>query len=146
MNEVDDARAMLSMAEKNLRALKGMDDATVFYDEIFGFHVQQTIAKSLKAWIIAIGVAFPFIHNLARLLAILEENGCDVESFWDLVEYTAYAVNFRYDAAEMTDDPLDRSDASEKAQRLYDHVERLLNNASTEASSEASQSEIDDEK
>ncbi len=129
MNEVDEARAMLSMAEKNLRALKGMDDATVFYDEIFGFHVQQTIAKSLKAWIIAIGVAFPFIHNLARLLTILEENGCDVESFWDLVEYTAYAVNFRYDAAEMTDDPLDRSDASEKAQRLYDHVHKIIDTA-----------------
>ena len=143
MNEIDDARAMLSMAERDLRALKGMDDATVFDDEIFGFHVQQAIEKSLKAWIIAIGVEFPFIHNLARLLAILEENGCDVESFWDLVEYTAYAVTFRYDAAEMTDDPLDRSDASEKAQRLYDHVEQLLNNASTETSSEGLQSEND---
>lgn len=126
MKEVDEARAMLSMAEKSLRALKGMDDATVFDDEIFGFHVQQTIAKSLKAWIIAIGVEFPFIHNLARLLAILEENGCDVESFGDLVEYTAYAVTFRYDAAGMTDDPIDRSDASEKAQRLYDHVRKII--------------------
>ena len=129
MNEVDEARAMLSMAEKNLRALKGMDDATVFYDEIFGFHVQQTIAKSLKAWIIAIGAEFPFTHNLARLLAILEENGCEVESLWDLVEYTAYAVTFRYDASEMTDDPLDRSDASEKAQRLYDHVRKIIDTA-----------------
>ena len=126
MNGIDDARAMLSMAERDLRALKGMDDATVFDDEIFGFHVQQAIEKSLKAWIIAIGVESPFIHNLARLLAILEENGCDVESFWDLVEYTAYAVTFRYDAAEMTDDPLDRSDASEKAQRLYDHVRKII--------------------
>ena len=129
MNEVDEARAMLSMVEKNLRALKGMDDATVFYDEIFGFHVQQTIAKSLKAWIIAIGVEFPLTHNLARLLAILEENGCDVESFWDLVEYTAYAVTFRYDVAEMTDDPIDRSDASEKSQRLYDHVRKIIDTA-----------------
>ena len=126
MNEVDEARAMLSMAEKNLRALKGMDDATVFYDEIFGFHVQQTIAKSLKAWITAIGVEFPFIHNIARLLAILEENGCDVDSFWDLVEYTAYAGNFRYHAAEMTDDPIDRPDASKKTQRLYDHVRKII--------------------
>ena len=129
MNGIDDARAMLSMAERDLRALKGMDDATVFDDEIFGFHVQQAIEKSLKAWIIAIGVEFPFTHNLARLLAILEENGCDVESFWDLVEYTAYAVNFRYDAAEMTDDPLDRSDASEQAQRLYDHVRKIIDTA-----------------
>ena len=129
MNGIDDARAMLSMAERDLRALKGMDDATVFDDEIFGFHVQQAIEKSLKAWIIAIGVEFPFIHNLARLLAILQENGCDVDSFWDLVEYTAYAVNFRYDAAEMTDDPLDRPDASEKAQRLYDHVRKIIDTA-----------------
>ena len=129
MNEIDDARAMLSMAERDLRALKGMDDATVFDDEIFGFHVQQAIEKSLKAWIIAIGVEFPFIHNLARLLAILEENGCDVESFWNLVEYTAYAVTFRYDVAEMTDDPLDRPDALEKAQRLYNHVRKTIDTA-----------------
>ena len=129
MNEVDEARAMLSMAERDLRALKGMDDATVFDDEIFGFHVQQAIEKSLKAWIIAIGVESPFIHNLARLLAILEENGCDVESFWNLVEYTAYAVTFRYDVAEMTDDPLDRPDALEKAQRLYNHVRKTIDTA-----------------
>ena len=29
MNEVDEARAMLSMAEKNLRGLKGMDDDSI---------------------------------------------------------------------------------------------------------------------
>lgn len=29
----------------------------------------------------------------------------------------------------MTDDPLDRSDASEKAQRLYDHVCKIIDTA-----------------
>ena len=127
------------MAERDLRALKGMDDATVFDDEIFGFHVQQAIEKSLKAWIIGIGVESPFIHNLARLLAILEENGCDVESFWDVVEYTAYAVNFRYDAAEMTDDSLDVL----MRQKKHKGYMIMSSNVSIMPSTEASQSEDD---
>lgn len=116
------AEDLITEAENDLRALKEMKDKTECVDRVFGFHVQQAIEKSLIAWIINTGVEFPLTHNLARLLAILEENGQDVEQFWDLVEYTAYAVAFRNDADAIAEDPLDRTEALSNTQRLHDHV------------------------
>jgi HEPN domain-containing protein len=55
MSELKHARALLAMAEKDLKALQGMGDATTFADEIFGFHAQQSVEKTLKAWIAALG-------------------------------------------------------------------------------------------
>jgi HEPN domain-containing protein len=49
MADFEHAQAMLRMAHKDFNALTGMLDNTVFADEIFGFHVQQTVEKALKA-------------------------------------------------------------------------------------------------
>jgi HEPN domain-containing protein len=108
MSEVKHAHALLAMAEKDLRALEGMGDASIFADEIFGFHAQQALEKTLKAWIAALGLEYPLTHNLARLLAILEEQGAQVENFWDLTEYTAFAVEFRYGSLDLSEEPLNR--------------------------------------
>ena len=54
-----------------MTALNGMQDKKVFGDEIFGFHAQQVIEKSLKAWLCALGQTYPYTHNLNRLLVIL---------------------------------------------------------------------------
>ncbi|NEQ31824.1 MAG: HEPN domain-containing protein [Leptolyngbya sp. SIO4C5] len=51
-----------------MQALEGMQDKTVFADEIFGFHVQQAIEKCLKAWIAALGEVYPYTHDLGVLL------------------------------------------------------------------------------
>ncbi len=75
MSDPDYARVLLSMAEKDLGALRGMVDSAVFADEVFGFHAQQAVEKSIKAWLSLLGVDFPKIHDLERLLAILEEHG-----------------------------------------------------------------------
>jgi HEPN domain-containing protein len=44
------------MATKDLRALQGMLDNKTFADEVFGFHAQQIVEKSLKAWLSLRGV------------------------------------------------------------------------------------------
>ena len=49
MTDIKQADAMMRMAHRDMVALHGMRDAAVFADEIFGFHVQQAIEKSLKA-------------------------------------------------------------------------------------------------
>jgi len=126
MNEIEKAQSMLSTAEKDLRALKGMSDPNIFADQVFGFHAQQAIEKTLKAWIASLKIDFPFVHNIARLLAILEENGCNIDIFWDMVEFNAYAVAFRYDADEITGEPLDRQNTIERIQKVYDHVKDVI--------------------
>ena len=131
MNESDRARSLLTVAGRDLKALKGMGDPETFADEIFGFHAQQAIEKALKAWITVLGEDYPLIHNLARLLAILEEKGCNIEAFWDLVEYTAFAVAFRYESEDLTSEPLNRPEAVERVQGLLAHVIGVVEGSET---------------
>jgi HEPN domain-containing protein len=126
MSELKHARALLAMAEKDLKALQGMGDATTFADEIFGFHAQQSVEKTLKAWIAALGQEYPLTHNLARLLAILEDQAAKVENFWDLTEYTAYAVEFRYGPLDVVEEPLDRPQVIARVQMLINQVNKLI--------------------
>jgi HEPN domain-containing protein len=126
MSEFKHACALLSMAEKDFRALEGMRDAATFADEIFGFHAQQAVEKTLKAWIAAQGQEYPLTHNLARLLAILEDEGAQVEDFWDLTEYTAFAVEFRYGSLDMSQEPLNRPVVVSQVARLIERVKGLM--------------------
>jgi HEPN domain-containing protein len=126
MSEVKHARALLVMAAKDLKALEGMGDAATFADEIFGFHAQQAVEKTLKAWIAALGLEYPLTHNLARLLAILEEQGAQVEKFWDLTEYTAFAVEFRYGSLDLSDEPMDRPSVIGQVKGLIEWVKGLM--------------------
>jgi len=126
MSDLDHARSMLVMAQKDLNALKGMRDTQTFADEIFGFHAQQTVEKSLKAWLAALEVEYPLTHDISKLLTELENQGCQVEPFWDFVEYNIFAVQFRYMAFDITDEPLDRLAILLNVQALFDHVRNVI--------------------
>lgn len=126
MNELDHARAMLSQAEKDRRALQGMLDKEVFAEEIFGFHAQQAVEKALKAWIAALRQEYPLTHSIARLLGILQNLEADMESFWDLAEYSAYAVEFRYGGLHLAEEPLDRPAVLARVAELLTQVARII--------------------
>lgn len=126
MSELKHARALLELAEKDLKALKGMGDADTFADEVFGFHAQQAVEKTLKAWLAFLGQEYPLTHNLARLLALLEEKETGVDEFWDLTEYTAYAVEYRYGVLDIAEALLDRPGVIYKVQDLMHRVQGLL--------------------
>jgi HEPN domain-containing protein len=126
MSDIKHANFLLIMAAKDLKALEGMKDSDIFVEEIFGFHAQQAVEKILKAWIAFLGREYPLTHNIARLLAILEDQGESVERYWDLVDYNPYAVEFRYGAYEVGDEPLNRIKVIVGVQELFDHVEQIL--------------------
>jgi HEPN domain-containing protein len=132
MRDLRQARAILAMANKDLRALKGMADAEAFDDEIFGFHAQQAIEKSLKAWAAILGREYPLTHDISALLDLLESSGQDVERYWDLVEYNVFAVRFRYESLEVPDEPLDRAASVRAIEALVRYVDTLLEGAATE--------------
>jgi hypothetical protein len=111
MNGHEHARNLLTLARKDLTALRAMGDPQFFTDEICGFHAQQAIEKTLKAWAAICGLEYPFKHDLGHLLAILESAGEKVEPFWSLVEYTDFGVRFRYETLDEGDSPLDREGA-----------------------------------
>lgn len=126
MSEIEHPRALLAMAAKDLRALRGMGESETFADEIFGFHAQQAVEKSLKAWIAALGAEYPLTHNIARLLAILEDLGVGVEPLWDLAEYTVFAVEFRYGAMVDEEEPLNRNEVINRVKELFEQVEQII--------------------
>jgi len=126
MSDADQARAIFAMAKKDFQALQEMAGNLVIADEILGFHAQQAIEKSLKAWIAWLGRDYPRTHNLILLLDTLEENGGAVGPFWDLVAYSSYAVQFRYEAVEPDVERLDRPIALRQVGALVEFVDNLL--------------------
>ena len=120
MSDIKQASAMLAMAHRDLKALGGMHDAAVFVDEIFGFHAQQAVEKSLKAWLCAVGVTYPFTHQINRLLVLLRDAGADVDAYWWLDEFTIFAHQARYEEGHLAADaPVDR-------QKLVDEIGTLV--------------------
>lgn len=99
MSDIKQAQLLMRLANKDFDALIGMaENSKVFADEIFGFHAQQAIEKALKAWICMLDISYPLSHQIARLLTILENSGENIEAFWPLEQYTAFAVQARYEA------------------------------------------------
>jgi len=120
-----DALALLAIARRDLQAARGMTDATVFHEAVWGFQVQQTIEKALKAWLNLTGIQPPFTHDLVALLKLLEEVGIDITPYRDLARFTDFAVQVRYD-----DQPdlqnLDRSSWNDRAEALVSVIEAML--------------------
>jgi HEPN domain-containing protein len=131
MSDLDHARLLFSMAANDLRALKGMlrsEDAAdrYFTDEIFGFHAQQCVEKSLKAWIAALDETYPKTHNINILLQILDTVGADVSPFDSLVDLNSFAVQFRYESLLDYDESLNREALIEDVEKLFECVSNIL--------------------
>ena len=116
---------LLTLAHNDLRAAKGMNDPEIFTDEIFGFHVQQAAEKALKAWLALLGVLYPKIHELAVLFQLLRDHGQDTSPFDQMIEYSGFAVQFRYELHGSGDAPVDRQESVIRAEKLLRHVELL---------------------
>jgi HEPN domain-containing protein len=120
-----DALALVAIARRDLMAAQGMTDSAVFHEAVWGFQVQQTIEKALKAWLYLSGVEPPFTHDLVALLKLLEQGGIDIATYRDLTRFTDFAVQIRYD-----DQPdlqnLQRSSWNDRAEALVISIEALL--------------------
>ena len=93
----DDPREWLNRARSNLALAKNrIPDA---YLEDLCFEAQQAAEKAIKSRLINLDIEFPYVHDLARLLSLLEEAG---ESVPDIVrragELTPFAMMIRYPA------------------------------------------------
>ncbi|MBV2265217.1 MAG: HEPN domain-containing protein [Thauera sp.] len=67
-------------------------------DWVIGFHAQQAVEKAVKAVLANVNVVFPRTHNIAMLLALLQQNGIqtpDQDVF--LERLTPFGVVARYD-------------------------------------------------
>ena len=129
MSGLDDARALMGAAERDLRALRGMDDPAIFADEIAGFHAQQAAEKLFKVWIILLGEPYPLTHDLDYLLRLVERREPEAGRFEDLIEYNPYAVQLRYGSFENEASPINRQEAVQRLEALRRQVRQQLPDA-----------------
>ena len=129
MNGIDQARQLLIMASKDIKAMHSLLSPESADDEIFGFHAQQAVEKSLKSWIIAAGGNYGFVHDIHVLLLNLRELGCDINRFKSFLLLNVYAVRLRYEPLEMPTNTLDRHDLLGKVIDLFEQVQRAVDTA-----------------
>ena len=72
----DDPREWLNRARSNLVQAKAKRKGV--YLEDLCFHAQQATEKAIKALLIKLDVDFPYVHDLAELLTLVEKAGQEV--------------------------------------------------------------------
>jgi HEPN domain-containing protein len=92
------ARILLIKAGEDATAVREFAGNPEIADSILGFHAQQAVEKWLKAVTAASGVQHSAIHDIDRLIEIVEGAGIAVPLDRDrLAVLTQYAVPLRYD-------------------------------------------------
>jgi HEPN domain-containing protein len=76
---------LLRIAAIDLESAQASSDPVVFREGAWGFWLQQSVEKALKAWLLHLGSDPPLTHDLRRRLLLL-------------AQLNVYAVRFRYDA------------------------------------------------
>jgi HEPN domain-containing protein len=93
----DDPREWLNRAHSNLaRAREGFSIPGVYLEDLC-FDAQQAAEKAIKAILIHLNIPFAYVHDLALLLAAVEQAGQEVPpAIRQAARLTRYAVATRY--------------------------------------------------
>ena len=95
-NDLGTPKAWIKRAKSNLVRAKQPKMEEVFWEDLC-FDAQQAAEKALKAVLVAFGIQFRFVHDLAELLTLLEEHGVALsEDVRASAALTDYAVDTRY--------------------------------------------------
>ena len=101
----DDPREWLNRARSNL--LRAKEEVPGVYLEDLCFDAQQAAEKAIKGVLLARGIDFPYIHDLARLLTLLKQDGEVLRpSLVSAARLTRFAFGTRYPGTDgvTTDD------------------------------------------
>ena len=93
----DDPIEWLNRARSNLARARADINLPGIYLEDLCFDAQQAAEKAIKALLLFRGSAFPFVHDLAELVTVLQHSGQEVpSSVAEAARLTRFAVETRY--------------------------------------------------
>jgi len=124
MSPTDAPRDLLTLADKDYKSALILARASDPQMDAAGFHLQQAVEKSLKAWLASKGPDYPKTDDLSLLFRLLEDAGESIEPFWRLMGLNPFAVQFRYEVAG-ADFP-DFEPLAQQAGELLTYVRSLL--------------------
>jgi HEPN domain-containing protein len=121
----DDPREWLNRARGDLALARATQEGV--YLEDLCFHAQQAAEKSIKALLIRLGVEFPYVHDLARLLTLVEEAGEELpETVRQAERLTRFAIFARYPGLSGAVSEQEYDDAISLAEEVIRWVEQRL--------------------
>lgn len=121
----DHPREWLSRARSNL--VRAKSKLPGVYLEDLCFDAQQAAEKAVKAVMIQRSIEFPYVHDLARLLSLLEEAGKHIsEVVRKAEELTRYALVTRYPGIARPVSEQEYAEAVEIAERVVQWAEEHL--------------------
>ena len=92
---MEDAREWISRARSDLALARAKGEG--IYLEDLCFHAQQAAEKAIKALLIRHRIEFPYVHDLAALLILLEKATGELpDSIRRAARLTRFAVQTRY--------------------------------------------------
>ena len=121
----DDPREWLSYSRSDLVMARA--DVPGVYPEDLCFHAQQAAEKAVKGLLIMHGVGFPFVHDLAILVALVEEAGEAIPEAVRLAgRLTNYAALTRYPGMMKQASEQDLAEAVNVAEAVVRWVEERI--------------------
>jgi len=96
LSKLGTPRDWLTRAKSNLIRSKQPKPEEVLWEDLC-FDTQQAVEKALKAVLLARGISFRFVHDIAELITFLENQGIILpEEVRSSAELTDYSVESRY--------------------------------------------------
>ena len=121
----DDPREWLNRARSSLALAKNRVPEA--YLEDLCFQAQQAAEKSIKALMMKRGLDFPYIHDLARLLSMLEEAGEPIpDAVGQARKLTRFATVTRYPGIDRAVTEHQYAEAVEAAEAVVHWSEELV--------------------
>lgn len=128
----EDPREWLNRARSNLIRAK-LSAAGVYYEDLC-FDAQQAVEKAIKALLIHYQVDFPYIHDIAELLTLLEANGEEIPATVKTAErLTRFAVFTRYPGMASVIRREEYEEAVKVAEEVVSWAEKRLQELRNEA-------------
>lgn len=121
----DDPREWLNRAKSNLTQARTR--VAGIYLEDLCFAAQQAAEKATKAVLIHLGINFPRVHDITRLLTLIEQNGQRVpDGVKAAGVLSSYAVASRYPGIAEPVTEGEYSEALTLAERLVQWAETVI--------------------
>lgn len=123
----DELAAWLQKAYSDLCAARILTAHGAMVWDAAVFHCQQSVEKTLKAFLVWKCVPFDRVHNLTYLLDLCEVENGDFSVLQEIVEVlTPYAVEVRYPGVKLGLSLEDVTEALNGAETVWNFVLRFL--------------------
>jgi HEPN domain-containing protein len=126
MKRLEMVRTLMSKAAQDEAVLEALLPDRKFNDETLGFHAQQAVEKTIKAWLAYLEIDYPKVHSIEALIDILAAHGKTLpDDLGDMGQLTPFATVFRYDTLPISSN-IDRASMLKLVRDLRTFVETQI--------------------